>query len=706
MGDSNLTPRKIDKELCDTLSDGDLSAESVIFDSDKDPEYVPGDSDDIYNKSITKRWSRFQRQIDKEQAGTSSKVWYDNTISSEESENERPKKLVKNKKRPKEVNKVIIKKRKVALTDKRTQGTTTRSLVTHVLDRGSDSDGALADLEDVVEDVESLGDISQSEDESEENVQQPVKSNRKRREKKREDEYKLSVFGMERKIKWEEWQGRQKQFPFTGQSGINPEVSAKLADGKPIDYFLQFVSEDIINVMVDQTNLYATQVVSSQEDVAPHSRLHGWTPTDAIEMKQFLGLIGWMGLVKLPNLRDYWSKNKLYDLQIPRNTMSRNRFELLLKMWHFADNTFAGTNRLHKIEHMMSLFIEKFKEAYTPGETVSIDESQIPWRGRLVFRQYNPRKRHRYGIKLYKLCAGKGYTWNFSVYIGKDASTERSASENVVYKILGGILNGGKDIFPGALLGEGRILVVDNWYTSVPLALGLLEHSTHFIGTLRSDRNYLPPAVALNLKKGEIMTRETEEGLTCIKWKDKRDVYLLSTVHTNEVVEVTTNHNKVVQKPKDVVLYNAGKFSIDMSDQMATYNKALRRCTKWYRKLMIEVIWGMTVVNSHFLYNSSGKEKMPIKQFREAIVLSLLQERTEQNTTPRRSRGAHYLIEVMTGDPPQKKRGRCKVCYDDLGRQGTRGQDGKVRRAKQVYTVCDSCEGQPHMCRPCFNKKH
>lgn len=70
--------------------------------------------------------------------------------------------------------------------------------------------------------------------------------------------------------------------------------------------------------------------------------------------------------------------------------------------------------------------------------------------------------------------------------------------------------------------------------TRVPLALGLLE-------TLHSDRKYIPPAYSLSLKKGEIMARETEEALTCIKLKAKQDVYLLSTVQTNEVVEVTTN---------------------------------------------------------------------------------------------------------------------------------------------------------------------
>ena len=43
----------------------------------------------------------------------------------------------------------------------------------------------------------------------------------------------------------------------------------------------------------------------------------------------------------------------------------------------------------------------------------------IPWRGRLSFCQYIPGKVHKYGVKLYKLCTVKGYTWNLKVYCGK-----------------------------------------------------------------------------------------------------------------------------------------------------------------------------------------------------------------------------------------------------------------------------------------------
>lgn len=61
-------------------------------------------------------------------------------------------------------------------------------------------------------------------------------------------------------------------------------------------------------------------------------------------------------------------------------------------------------------------------------------------------------------------------------------------------------------------MGDGRTLTSDNWYTSVPLALGLLDHKTHLIGTVRLDRKYLPAEASSKLTKGEIVTREIKEG--------------------------------------------------------------------------------------------------------------------------------------------------------------------------------------------------
>ena len=90
--------------------------------------------------------------------------------------------------------------------------------------------------------------------------------------------------------------------------------------------------------------------------------------------------------------------------------MTRERFEMLLKCLHFCNNEDNSSGRLFKIEKILNLAIHQFKQAVTPGQEVVIDETMIPWRGRLSFRQYIPGKAHKYGVKIYKLCTVEGYT--------------------------------------------------------------------------------------------------------------------------------------------------------------------------------------------------------------------------------------------------------------------------------------------------------
>ena len=45
-----------------------------------------------------------------------------------------------------------------------------------------------------------------------------------------------------------------------------------------------------------------------------------------------------------------------------------------------------------------------------------------------MFRQYIPKKRKRFGIKIYKLCGESGYTYDMKVYFGKDS---RSATDDM-----------------------------------------------------------------------------------------------------------------------------------------------------------------------------------------------------------------------------------------------------------------------------------
>ena len=189
-------------------------------------------------------------------------------------------------------------------------------------------------------------------------------------------------------------------------------------------------------------------------------------------------------------------------------------------MLHFNDNETSDKHRrLYKIEPILEMLRNNFKSVYSPGEKLVVDESLVPFRGRLHFRQYIPGKSHKYGIKLYKICTVNGYTWDLQDYTGKLSNEpEHNHSESMVFKLT------------KPLLKKGAIIYADNFYTSVPLAEKLLQEKTYYCGTVRKNRKLLPQDVmTAKLKKGNVIGKMNSKGVKVCYWKDKRDVYTLST---------------------------------------------------------------------------------------------------------------------------------------------------------------------------------
>lgn len=93
-----------------------------------------------------------------------------------------------------------------------------------------------------------------------------------------------------------------------------------------------------------------------------------------------------------------------------------------------------------------------------------------------------------------------------------------------------------------------------------------------------------------------------------MKWNDKRDLLMLSTKHDNRMIQIPYR-NTVKSKPQVVVDYNAGKSSIDRADQMASYSNPLRRSLKWYRKVAMDLILNISVVNASILFKKLLDQK-------------------------------------------------------------------------------------------------
>lgn len=399
--------------------------------------------------------------------------------------------------------------------------------------------------------------------------------------------------------KWFEPKGRQQSIiPFTEIPGVKFPYSRMLAQGAPGDFYELLISDELFDKIVVETNLFAEQSISKGKK--RFSRSHSWKPTDRQEMKKFFGLLLYMGLVRLPKLSHYWSKDEILRQHFARTIMSRNRFELLLQYLHFSNNENVDPNdRIGKIRELVDDLNNNFKKYYTPHEYLCVDESMVPFRGRLIMLQFNKQKRHKYGIKLFKVCTIPGYTYKLQIYCGKNKDTINNSPTNIVLSLCEELLN------------KGHSIATDNWYTSCQLAYELLKNHTHLFGTVKKNRRGLPKKVIdTKLRRGEFVAQENNDGILVLKWKDKRDVLMLSTKHSTEFA-TTTKKRKSITKPKVVLDYNKAKAAVDMSDQMTSYSSPLRKTVKWYKKLAIELILNTSVVNSFIMFRETTKKKVP-----------------------------------------------------------------------------------------------
>uniref|UniRef100_S4P9J6 PiggyBac transposable element-derived protein 4 n=2 Tax=Pararge aegeria TaxID=116150 RepID=S4P9J6_9NEOP len=495
---------------------------------------------------------------------------------------------------------------------------------------------------------------------------------------------------------------RKKQFPFTvdpGMKNIGSDCQTEL------DFLFLFLDNEIIDLMVRMTNSYAikTQILKR---VTRNSRLSKWNDCDAAEMKKFLGLLIWMGLKKLPKISDYWSTDVLYENNVAKRVMSRNRFELLLRCWHFEDAYYigmTGTDRLIKIRRFVEILSKKFGQYKTPGEFLTVDETMVAFRGRIAFMQYIPGKRHKYGIKLFKICDDDGYTYDLIVYEGKrTTSTTQNVSSEIVMKLSDQYLN------------AGRSIVTDNYYTSVTLANSLLQKSTHLLGTLRKNRKGLPKELLKEkLKKGETCVMENNDGVLILRWKDKRDVLALSTRHTPSFVSVRSkrNRNKVTMKPTLIADYNRHKCAIDYSDQMGSYCNPARRSLRWFQKLAIELLFSTSLINAFILFKNSKNltsKKYTITTFKENICRTLMgldQQRRQGRINQDCSAGHRFGKSTLVDQRNRIVRRRCIHCYEKKREEGLTSVEA-CKVTKKVNTVCLLCPSNPSVCSECFANFH
>ena len=90
--------------------------------------------------------------------------------------------------------------------------------------------------------------------------------------------------------------------------------SLDMSNKTPPDFFKLLVTEDMLDGIVEQTNLYAQQFMDATS-LPPHSRINGWNKEahTRVELKKFLAMIITTGLVNFPHIEDYWATSWPYS---------------------------------------------------------------------------------------------------------------------------------------------------------------------------------------------------------------------------------------------------------------------------------------------------------------------------------------------------------------------------------------------------------
>ena len=100
-----------------------------------------------------------------------------------------------------------------------------------------------------------------------------------------------------------------------------------------------------------------------------------------------------------------------------------------------------------------------------------------------------------------------------------------------------------------------------------------------------------------------------------IRWKDKKDITLLSTKHDATMSLTTTGTvNKNRLKPTVIIDYNTHMGGVDNHDQLLQYYQLTRKTMKWWKKLFFHIM-NMCTANAFLLWKSYGTKKMSHHDF-------------------------------------------------------------------------------------------
>lgn len=489
--------------------------------------------------------------------------------------------------------------------------------------------------------------------------------------------------GVQQDIQWKLITNSEQDKPtihdFIGNSG--PVFTP--VDAQPVEYFTRFfdptqpAGKSLWQVLVDETNSYQELYMRNNPTLKRKSKVHLWQPVAVDEMKAFIGVILNMGILRKHSIESYWDcTNYSQDTPMFKRVFKLDTFKLILRFFHVSDRDNEpkrGTvayDPTYKFKPVLDHFCRTWSTEYKLGPVISIDESIVGFKGRHVLVNYiRIKKHHQWGPKEYNLCDSKSGYCHQTIYHTKGMKTsDHGQPYDVCEKLMTGHT------------GKYHHLVVDNYYTSVPLCEKMLEKDTYVTGTIQPNRKFLPADMKKKLKdKGDICSSR-KGSLLAVNWHDRKQVRLLSTHASARMVEVEKYDNTKKNIPHTVYEYNSGMGGVDLSDQMTDNYAGEFRTVKCWKKVVFHLI-DRTLTNAYICYKTNPARQgkaMTHYQFIISVVEGLINGYQEPRKKvgrpsllpPEARKTERHFLEII----PEKKRKKCAVCAEarNQGYKGTR----------------------------------
>ncbi|KAF7480702.1 Hypothetical predicted protein [Marmota monax] len=360
-------------------------------------------------------------------------------------------------------------------------------------------------------------------------------------------------------------------------SGLLNLKSEKL---NPVELFELFFDDETFNLIVNETNNYASQKNVNLEVTVQ-------------EMRCVFGVLLWSGFVRRPRRGMYWEISDA-DQNLVRDAIRRDRFELIFSYLHFADNSHLDQkDKFSKLRPLIKQMNKNFL-LYAPlEEYYCFDKSMCECFDSDQFLNGKPL---RIGYKIWCGTTTQGYLVWFEPY--QEEST-MEADKDLDLGLGGNLVMNFADV----LLERGQYpyhLCFDSFFTSVKLVSALKKKGVRATGSIRENRTEKCPLMNVEhmkkMKRGyfDFRVEENDEIILC-RWHGDSIISLCSNaIGIEPVSEISCSADgeeiPQVNQPCIVKLYEECRKGVAKMDQIVSKYRVRLRSKKWYSILVSYMI--------------------------------------------------------------------------------------------------------------------